>query len=48
MVVHTFHPSTQEAETEAGRFLCEFKARMAYREFQDSHGYIVRPFKYHW
>jgi hypothetical protein len=30
MVVYTFNPSTQEAEAEAGGFLCEFKASLVY------------------
>lgn len=33
VVVYTFNPTTQKAETKTGRFLCEFKARMVYREF---------------
>lgn len=42
MVVHTFYPSTQEAEE--GVWVCEFKATLAlHSESQASQGYIVRP-----
>jgi hypothetical protein len=40
VVVHTFNPSTQEAE--AGRFLSSRPAGLQ-SEFQDSQGYTEKP-----
>ena len=41
MVVHTFNPRTQEAET--GGFLYVLSQPGLHNEFQDSLSYIVRP-----
>jgi FKBP-type peptidyl-prolyl cis-trans isomerase len=42
VVVHTFNPSTWEAEAEAGEFLISRPAWST--EFQDSQGYKDKPF----